>query len=274
MKVGIASLPPFALAAIRFTIAGSVLWAWCRARGSALPTRMQWRDAALTGMLMLVLSNGLFVWTLQYLPSGIGALFFALAPLWMALLAFAFYGERITPLGAAGLVLGLLGMAYLYLPSGAQHLPVWPTILGVTCSITWAIGSLVQRRLRGADVVQVSAMQMLVAAAALAIAGLVTGERLSLAAFTPSALGALGYLIVFGSLVGFSAYLWLLNNVPTTLASTYAYVNPIVSLAIGIGLLHERFSWPLAAGSAAIVVGVALMALSNHLGSREAIAAR
>ena len=267
MKVGVASLPPFAMVAMRFTVAGSVLWLWCRARKSPLPTLVQWRDAAITGTLLLVMSNAVFAWTLQYLPSGIDALVFALTPLWMTLLGAYFYGERIAKIAALGLVLGLVGMLYLYLPSGGQHLPAWPTIVALTCSLSWAIGSLVQRRLRGADVVQVSAMQMFVAAAGLALTSLCLGEHLVASDFTLPAIGALGYLIVFGSLVGFSAYLWLLNNVSASLASTNAYVNPVVAIAIGIGLLHERASVPLFIGAAAIVAGVALMAWSSARGN-------
>ena len=262
MKVGVVSLPPFFFAAIRFSTASACVWLWCRARGAALPTAVEWRDAALSGTLMLAVSNGLYLWTLQYLPSGIDSLVFALVPLWVAVLSFGFYGERIAPLGAAGLAIGLGGMAYLYLPSGMQHLPVVPSIVALTCSFTWALGAIVQRRLRASNVVQISGMQMFSAAVVLFVMGVCTREHLTVSDFTPSAIGALGFLIAFGSLVGFSAYLWLLNNVPTTLASTYAYVNPIVALSIGIGLLHETFSWQLAAGSATIVAGVALMALT------------
>ncbi len=269
IKVGVASLPPFFFAAIRFAIASACVWTWCRSRGVPLPTLREWRDAAITGTLMLAVSNGMYAWTLQYLPSGIDSLVFALVPLWVALLAFAFYGERIAPLGAVGLAIGLGGMAYLYLPSGMQHLPAVPSIIALGCSLAWALGAIMQRRLRASNVVQISGMQMFSAAIVLCVMGLVSGEHLTTAAFTLPALGALGFLIVFGSLVGFSAYLWLLNNVPTTLASTYAYVNPLVALAIGIGFLHERFSWPLAAGSATIVAGVALMALSNSVGARR-----
>jgi drug/metabolite transporter (DMT)-like permease len=134
-----------------------------------------------------------------------------------------------------------------------------PTLVGVFTSVAWAFGSMIQRRFRKTDVVQMSAMQMLIAGALLVSLALVSGAPLSRAEFTPAALGALGYLVVFGSIVGFSAYLWLMNNVPTTLGSTYSYVNPVVSLAIGIGLLHESFSWPLGFGAATIVAGVAIM---------------
>ena len=259
IKVAVATLPPWWLAGLRFASAGAILWAWSRARGVALPTSLEWRRAALTGTVLLVVGNGVFSWALQYLPSGIGALFFALSPLFMAVFAFALYRERLSALATLGVGIGLAGMVYLYSPSGAQDLPTFPTVLGVVSSIAWALGSIMQRRLRGSDVVQTSAMQMLAAATILLLMALVGREPLSLASFSPTALGALAYLVVFGSVVGFSAFLWLLDNVPTTLASTYSYVNPIVSLAIGIGLLHEAFSWRLALGAAVIVVGVAVM---------------
>jgi drug/metabolite transporter (DMT)-like permease len=180
----------------------------------------------------------------------------------MALIGFAFYRERLALLGSLGLGLGLAGMLFLYSPAGAQHLPLVPALLGVFTSIAWALGSMLQRRLAKSDVVQMSAMQMLVAAVVLAVIAFAGGERLSPAQFTPSALGALCYLIFFGSIVGYSAFLWLMNNVPTTLASTYAYVNPIVSIAIGVFLLHESFDWHLATGAALIVLGVAAMMLA------------
>lgn len=262
IKVAVATMPPWWLAGFRFAIAGTILWAWVRARGVPLPTLRECGLAALTGTILLVLGNGVFAYALQYIPSGIGALFFALAPLFMALLAFAFYRERFSPLAILGIAIGFGGMVFLYSPSGGQHLPLVPTILGAFSSLAWAIGSVLQRHSRASDVVQMSALQMLFAAAILCVMALVGGERLTPAAFTPASLGALAYLIVFGSIVGFSAFLWLLNNVSTTLASTYSYVNPIVSLALGIGFLHEAFSPRLGIGAAIIVVGVAVMALA------------
>jgi len=262
IKVAVASIPAFAMVALRFAAAGTILWTWSRLRRVPLPRAAEWRGAVLTGIMLLVASNGVFSWTLRFIPAGIGALFFALAPLWMAGFGFLLYRERLAPVAALGLIIGLGGMVYLYSPSGAQHLPLLPTVLGVIGSVAWAFGSMIQRRLAGSDVVQMSAMQMLVAALVLALLSIVSGERLALTEFTPSALGALLYLIVFGSIVGFSAFLWLMNNVPTTLASTYSYVNPVVSIVLGITLLHERFSWQLAAGAAVIIVGVAVMMLA------------
>ncbi len=269
MKIAVETIPAFAMVSIRFAIAGSILWFWCRYRNVALPRAREWGGAALTGVILLVLGNAVFAWVVHFIPSGIGALLFALAPLWMAMLGFGLYRERLAPLGVIGLALGLAGMLYLYSPSGGQNLPLVPALVGVFTSLAWALGSMLQRRLAASDVVQMSAMQMLVAAVVLAIVAWLGGERLSPAQFTPSALGALGYLIVFGSIIGFSAFLWLMNNVPTTLASTYAYVNPIVSLAIGVGLLHERFDRHLAFGATLIIAGVAAMMLAPRRPSRN-----
>lgn len=259
MRLIVATVPPWWMGAIRFTTAGSLLWLYCRARGLPLPSRHEWFGAALTGTILLVLGNGVFAWTLQYLPSGIGAVFFALSPLWMAIVGYFLYAERLAPMALFGLAVGLGGMLYLYLPSGAQNLPTWPTVLGVFTSFAWGFGSMIQRRFRIADVVQFAAMQMLCAGPILAVLALLFEKRLALDQFTPVAIGALLFLIVLGSIVAFSAFVWLLRNVPTTLASTYSYVNPIVALAIGIGFLHERFSWNLAIGAGIIVLGVALM---------------
>jgi drug/metabolite transporter (DMT)-like permease len=259
MKLAVASIPVWWMAAIRFAIAGTLLWTWCRVRRVPMPSAREWRDSALTGAVLLVCGNAVFAWTLQYLPSGIGALVFALSPLWMAVFGFALYGERIPRLAAAGLFVGLGGMLFLYSPSGDQHLPAVPTALALGTSLTWAFGSMLQRRFKSSDVVQTSALQMLAASGILIVMALVSGEQLTAAEFTPSAGGALAYLVVFGSIAGFSAFLWLMNNVPTTLASTYAYVNPVVALAIGTGLLHEPFTWRLGLGAAVILVGVALM---------------
>ncbi|GAC1301806.1 MAG: drug/metabolite exporter YedA [Vulcanimicrobiaceae bacterium] len=262
IKIAVSTIPPWWLAGLRFALAGTILWAWSRARGVPLPTPRECARAALTGFILLVVGNGVFSYALQYIPSGIGALFFALAPLFMAIFAFAFYRERLSALAVAGIALGFAGMVFLYSPSGGQHLPAWPTILGAASSVAWAVGSILQRRSRASDVVQMSALQMLFAAVVLVGMALVSGEHLSAASFAPAPLAAFVYLVVFGSVVGFSAFLWLLNNVSTTLASTYSYVNPLVSLALGIGFLGEPYSWRLGAGAAVIVAGVAVMALA------------
>jgi drug/metabolite transporter (DMT)-like permease len=262
MKIAVSSVPPFWMAAIRFACSGAILWTWSRVRGVARPRASEWRWAALTGIVLLVLGNAAYAWTLQYLPSGAGSLVFALSPLWMALFAFLLHRERLSALAGAGLVLGLGGMLFLFSPAGGQGLPLWPTVIALGTSLAWGLGSILQRRMRGSDFVQTSAMQMLAASATLAVVALCFREPLAVSQFAPSATLAIAYLVVFGSIVGYSAYLWLLNNVPTTLASTYAYVNPIVALSIGIGLLHEPFSLRLGIGAAIILAGVALMVVA------------
>lgn len=259
IRVAVQSFPPWYLAGARFFIAGGLLWIYVRARGVALPTRDEWFGAAITGGALLVLGNGIFSWSLQYIPSGIGALFLSLPPLFMAALSFWFFGERITIVAGAGLLLGLIGTAVLIAPSGASSLPLVPTIAAVASAVFWAIGSVLPRRFVARDVVQASAMQMLVSGVLLAGMGVVAGERLGPASFNPPALGALAFLIVFGSIVGYSCYLWLMRNASTTLASTYAYVNPVVAIAIGVLLLHETLGGRTVAAAAIILAGVALM---------------
>ncbi|MGH7755541.1 MAG: EamA family transporter [Vulcanimicrobiaceae bacterium] len=259
MRVAVATIPPFALAAIRFIVAGAMLWTYARLRGVPLPPAREWRDAAIAGALLLVLGNAAFAWVLQYLPSSLGALVFSLSPLWMAVLAATFDRERIAPVGIVGLLLGLIGMAYLLAPSSASHLPLVPVLVGVASSVFWAIGSLVQRRFPSVDTIQTSGMQMFVGGIMLSVIAPLAGEHLGAVEFTPTALGALGFLIVFGSLLGYSSYVWLFRNVGTTLASTYAYVNPIVAIAIGGLLLHETLTARTLVGAAVIIAGVGLM---------------
>ncbi|MFY9780495.1 MAG: EamA family transporter [Candidatus Baltobacteraceae bacterium] len=262
MRVAVATLSPWWMAAIRFSVAGGLLWIYSRARGAPLPRKGDWLAAALTGFILLVLGNSVFAWCLQYIPSGIGSLFFALSPMWMAILGFFMYGERLSLPATAGLLLGLAGMIYLYSPSGAQDLPLLPTVLGVFSSMAWALGSVIQRRFTRTDYVQMSGMQMLAAAAMLYAFALLSRAPLGADSFAPGAIWGLVYLIFFGSIVGFSAYLWLMRHVPTTLASTYSYVNPVVSLCVGVGLLHERLDWNMLLGAAVILAGVALMMTS------------
>jgi drug/metabolite transporter (DMT)-like permease len=259
IRVAVASLPPWSMASIRFAIAGTLLVAWSAWRGAARPTRHEWTGAAVTGLFLLVLGNGIFAWCLQYIPGGIGSLFFSLSPLFMAVFAYLLFGERISWQARAGLAVGFGGMAYLVAPAGPGALPVVPSLLALFCSVSWALGSIVQHRFHFRDVVQASGMQMLCASAMLALLALVSHEHLTRAAFTVPAVGAVAFLVVGGSIVGYSCYLWLLRNVPTTLASTYGYVNPIVALAIGVAFLHEPFGTRTAVAACVIVAGVAMM---------------
>jgi drug/metabolite transporter (DMT)-like permease len=259
IKVAVATLPPWYMAAIRFLCAGGILWLYSRARGVPLPSVRDWRGAAITGTILLTFGNGVFAWCLQYIPSGVGSLFFALSPLWNALIGAAFYRERLSPLAIVGIVMGIGGMAYLVSPSGAEHLPLFAVLLATGTSIAWSVGSMIQRRYPATNFAQMSGMQMLVGCVELGLLGFLSGEHLTAAQFTPAATGSLAFLIVFGSIVGFSAYVWLARNVETVLASTYSYVNPVVAIALAALVLHEPLTWHTLLGAAAIVVGVILM---------------
>ena len=270
IRVAVATLPPWSMAAVRFAVAGTLLWFWCRVRRVPLPRADECYGAIVTGLLLLVLGNGVFTWCMQYLPSGSGALFFSLSPIFMAITAFALFRERIAARGIAGLVLGLGGMALLAWPSGAGALPAFPTLMAVLCSVSWAVGSIVQRRFVARDVVQASAMQMLSAAVILSGFAVASREHVGAAELTPAAIGAFAFLVVGGSIVGYSCYLWLLRNVPTGLASTYGYVNPVVALAIGVLVLGEPFGPRTAVAAAVIIAGVAMMISAPAPGAETA----
>ena len=230
MRLAVATLPPFEMAGIRLLIAGLMVWLFVRLRGVPLPTRRAWLEAALVGFVLLVLGNAMYAWTLQTIPSGIGSLIMSLSPLWMAIIAFVVDRERIAPLGLLGIILGLCGIAYLAGPQGELHLSVVPTLIAVGASLAWAAGTLLQRRFSGTEMVQASGMQMIAAGALALVIAPLLGERVVPSHVRPEAIGAVVYLIVFGSLVSYTAYMWIFQNVGTTLASTYAYVNPIVAL--------------------------------------------
>ncbi|MBC5810474.1 MAG: EamA family transporter [Candidatus Eremiobacteraeota bacterium] len=261
IKVAVRTIPPWYLAAIRFLIAGTILWTWCRIRGVPLPAVRDWRGAAITGTLLLTLGNGVFSWCLLYIPAGLGSLFFALNPLWNAVIGAAFYRERLSWLAIGGIALGLGGMAYVVSPSGAEHLPLFAVLAATFASIAWSAGSMIQRRYPATDFLQMSAMQMFVGFAELSVFGAIAGERLNVAEFSALSVGALVYLIVFGSLVAFSAYIWLARNVETVLASTYSYVNPVVAIGISVLVLHETLTWHTLLGAGIVLAGVALMLL-------------
>lgn len=259
IKVAVQSLPPWDMAALRFLVAGGILWFWARLRQEPLPSLRDWRGAFFTGTLLLAVANGSFAWCLQYIPAGVGSLFWALTPLWNALIGVLFYRERLSALAFSGIVMGFGGMIYLVSPSGAEHLPLGPVVVMTISSIAWSVGSMIQRRYPATHFIQMSAMQLLVGFAELALIGMLSGERLAPAQFTPAATGALVFLIVFGSLVAFSAFVWLARNVETVLASTYSYVNPIVAITISVTLLHEALTWHTVLGAALVLIGVAMM---------------
>jgi len=271
IRIAIETLPPLLMAGIRFLIAGSILFAIGYWRDRERPTRVQWRNAAVIGAFLLLGGNGCVVWAEQRVPSGLTALVIATVPLWMALLEW-WRGESARPSGrvAIGLCLGLAGVAWLMharnATGGRAVDPVGAIVL-VLGSASWAWGSLVARR---ADLPRSrflsTAMEMLAGGALLVLAGALRGE---VAAFDPGAVSArslvaTGYLVVFGAIVAFSAYVFLLSATTPTRATTYAFVNPLVAVVLGWLVAGERIPPSGVLAAALIVTGVVLLVTASR----------
>jgi drug/metabolite transporter (DMT)-like permease len=259
IDLAVETLPSFLMLAVRFAVAGGVLYLLASHRAER-PRLAHWRSALIVGGALLLLGNGGVAYAVEHVDTGVVALIVGSVPLWMALLDRIVYGQRLAPAAIAGLVLGFGGIAFLARPSGDGSIAgVIVVLLG---SLAWAAGSLYARKAPApANALQGASMQMLAGAALLGIFGLAKGEagELSLAAASTTSLLALVYLITLGSLVGFSAYIWLLKSAPTHLVGTYAYVNPVVAVLLGALWLGEPITPTILAGGAAIVVAVALI---------------
>ncbi len=262
----IQTLPPLLMAAARFFVAGGLLFAWARARGGALPTRRQWIACAVAGLLMLMLGNGAVVWAETRIPSGVAALIVAVVPCWMVLLEWLRGGEKPTGRVIAGLALGLLGLMLLVGPEGfmggGRIDPIGAIVL-VFGGFAWAAGSIYARGRDFPAPRMATAAQMLAGGAGLVVLGTVFGEwgRLDLAAVTVSSVFALLYLVVFGSIIAYSAYVWLLRVSTAARVSTYAYVNPVVAVLLGWLIAGEALTPRMGAAAAVIVAGVVLITL-------------
>ena len=243
--------PPFLLGGIRFLVAGTLMYGLLRARGMAAPTLPQWRNAAVMGVLLLMMGNGMVNLAEKSVSSGMAAVAVASAPLWMGIFA-AMRGERPTGLEWTGLGIGFVGVLWL---NAGSSLVASPT--GLVCllvaSIAWSFGSVWSRGRDLAPPFMNAAAQMVCGGAAMLVLGLCLGERIH-AWPAAGALGAFAYLVVFGSWIGFSAYVWLLGNVRPALAGSYAYVNPAIAVLLGALLAGERFS-----GGELVAMGVILL---------------
>lgn len=264
IRVAIDTLPPFLMAGIRFGIAGGALYLWLRLRGTPRPTRVHWRTAAVVGGLLLMGGNGGVVWAEQTVPSGLTAVLIATVPLWMAAFEWVRGGRRPSPGATVGLPAGFAGVALLVAPwelGGGRIDPAGAAVL-LFAAACWAAGSLYSRRAPLPDSPLAStAMQMMAGAAFLLVAGTATGEWSGLrpASVSPASAAALVYLITVGSLVGFSAYIWLLKVSTPAKVSTYAYVNPVVAVALGSALLREALTARTLLGVAVILGSVVLI---------------
>ena len=271
IKIGTQYMPALLLTGVRFLISGALMLAFCRIRGMRIfhsAREMAW--LALLGLLMLGIGNSALVFSEKALPSGLAALLVAVVPLYVALLEkLVPGGEHLRPRGLLGLLLGFAGLAVLMWPSlsqgvrGKQNEAMAGAIL-LGGSFSWAVGSLLARRLRlPVNIFVAVGWQMLFAGIGNAALATMMGQW-KLAHWTRPAAISIAWLVVFGSWVGYTAYVWLLKHVPVAKVSTYAYVNPVVAVLLGFLLLGERLAPTEYAGMVAVVVAVALVT-SSHI---------
>lgn len=266
IRFAVASIPPLLMAGARFVIAGSVLYAILRRSGAARPERVHWRSALLLGGLFLLGGNGLVSVAEQTVPSGVTALIVAAVPLWMVWLNAL--DRKTWPhfTVVAGVILGVGGIALLVLPgfsaANAEHIDPWGVELLIVATFSWAVGSLYAHRAPlPASTLLGTAMEMIGGGLLLIGVGLLSGEgaALHVAAITAKSLIAFAYLTAFGSLLGFTAYVWLLKVTTPARASTYAFVNPVIAVLLGAALAGEALTLRVAAATGVIVAAVSLI---------------
>jgi drug/metabolite transporter (DMT)-like permease len=264
IHIAIETIPALLMSGARFIIAGLLLLAFTHRPGAARErlSLIHWRSALIIGACLLLFGNGGVSWSEQYLPSGFVALIIATVPLWMALFAPAFGGRWINWTAAFGIAIGLGGIVLLVRPGGgsAGH---WQTLVVLLAPLLWALGSLYARTAPAPrQPLTAIGMEMVAGGVLLALGGVVTGElgRVHLNHVSFASVAAFVYLVLIGALVGYVAYIWLLHHVSVTAASTYAFVNPVVAVALGAIVLGEQVTLiTLVAG--ALIVGAVVVLL-------------
>jgi drug/metabolite transporter (DMT)-like permease len=263
IRIAIETIPPLLMAGIRFIIAGSLLYLWGVFRGHERPTFAHWKSTAIIGLMLLLVGNGGLSWSEQLIPSGVAALLVAVSPLWFILLEWMQGGIKPTAGVFLGLFLGTFGIIVLIDPAnlvGGMSINILGALVLLGSSICWAVGSIYSRRAKlPSSPALANGMEMLIGGVGLLIVSAVIGEWSAFrpAGITTRSLLAVSYLIVFGSIIGFSSYVWLLRATTPARASTYAYVNPIVAVLIGWLVAGETLSGRVLIAAALIIAAVA-----------------
>ncbi|MFD7450782.1 EamA family transporter [Kitasatospora sp. NPDC059827] len=265
IRIVVETMPSFFSASARFLTAGLLLVGFLLVRQGPAALRVSGRQlasSALVGLLLLTGGNGLVVLGETSVPSGLAALLVAAVPLWMVLLTAFGGGERPKRAELAGVLLGLVGLGVLSAPAIGGSIEPLGVVLIISATLCWAAGSFASKKIpMPGNVLAASAYQMLAGGLCDLLVGLARGEQHG---FDPAAVSgrswlALAYLVVFGSLLAFTAYAWLLRSAPLTLVATYAYVNPVVAVLLGWLILAEPLTGPTLAGGAIVVAGVCLV---------------
>jgi len=256
MRFAMESFPPFLMGAVRFIAAGALLYGWLRWRGVAAPSWNQWLGATIVGTLLLAIGNGGVAYAEQTVSSGVAALTIATVPLWTAIFA-SLWNEKPHAREWLGVLVGTAGIVILNLGDNLQGSPMGALVL-LFAAASWAFGSLWGKHLSMPSGAMASASQMLAGGVVLLITGLVSGETWPVTVTTKSAVSIL-YLILFGSFVAYSAYLFLLKQVRPALATSYAFVNPVVAMFLGAVLADEVIGRPEVVALIIVVIGVSLV---------------
>ncbi|MBD2753878.1 EamA family transporter [Spirosoma validum] len=264
-------MPPLYMVSIRYLIAGSILYGYARLTGTPRPTRLEWRSAGTLGVILLTISNGCLSIGLQYIPSGMAALLGGLLPVFLLTLNWVSFGKkRPSNLALAGLSVGLLGIYLLVKPDKLQSTTgIDAKLIGTGLvafgNFAWAIGTLLTPRLTLPSAAISSGIQMIVGGIVTLLASLVLEpvNLFSIFDAPAKAIGSMIYLIIFGSIIGFSSYSWLARNAPPQLLSTYAFVNPVVAMLLGTLFAGEVFSSQSFVGAIVALVGVVLITLGR-----------
>ena len=266
IRYAIETIPPFTMGGARFLVSGVMLYAWARYRGAPKPTRLNWRNASIAGAFLLLGGNGAVVWAEQFVPSGLTALLVSILPFWLVIIEWVRPPRR-RPSGLVlvGLVLGFVGIIVLIGPGnlgGDGDVPLLGALVLILGSLSWAIGSFWSRDAElPKSGLLTTGMEMLAGGALLLIVGVVSGELTNFDIQRVSRDSAIGllYLITFGSLIGFTSYIWLLDKVSPAILGTYAYVNPIVAVLLGWAIAGEALSVRTGVAAAIVICAVALI---------------
>lgn len=256
--------PLLAVAGARFVFAGLAMYAVLRWRGVAAPTRAQWQTLSVMGVLLLLLGNGFVVLAEQTVSSGLAAVAVASMPLWMGLFG-ALRGQRSTRMEWLGIGVGFLGVVWLNAGSSLTATPTGLVFL-LVAPMAWAFGSVWSRGRDLPSPFMTAAGQMICGGVVIVLVALAVGERFDPSAPTLGGTLALAYLAVFGSIVAFTAYVWLLHHVRPALASSYAYINPPIAVLLGVLIGGEHFSAGDFGAMAVILAGVVIITLAKARG--------
>lgn len=272
MRVAVETIPPFLMAGLRFFTAGLILYIYARLTGAEKPKMRHWLSAGIIGAMLLLGANGVIAWAEQMVPSGIAALLVATVPLWMIVLGLFSKREKKPTLGVIiGIFLGLCGMGVLVSSSGntvsSGSINVFGIAALIFAALSWSIGSLYSRRAKlPKSTILSAAMQNMVGGGLLIIVSLFLGEwqKFDISAVSSRSIAGIVYLIVFGSIVGYNSYIWLLKNGDPALVSTYAFVNPIVAVLLGWIILGEQFTSNSIIALVIIIASIVIITYSNN----------